>query len=63
VEIRGVLVALALIAPADLPHKRALARELEQHVVGSLRHPDLYVWVVATDPDVVLVVDGDAVIG
>ena len=47
----------------DLLHELALARELEQHVVGSRRHPDLHVRVVAADPDVVLVVDVDAVLG
>ena len=63
VEIRGVLVPLALVAPPDLLHEFALARELEQHVVGSLRHPDLDVRVVASDPDVVLVIDVDPVLG
>ena len=63
VEVRRVLVALALVAHPDLLDELALARELEQHVVGSRRHPDLHVRVVAADPDVVLVVDVDAVLG
>ena len=63
VQVLRVLVALAFVAPPDLLHELALARELEQHVVGSRRHPDLHVRVVAPDPDVVLVIDVDSVLG
>ena len=56
-----VLVPAALIPPAELRHEPALGGQLEQHVVrsGRARRKDR---VASADPDVILVVHGNAVL-
>ncbi len=64
VQVRGVGVALALVALADLQHELAVLRELQELVVGDRLKPGrpLRRAVVAADPDEALVVDMDAVL-
>ena len=57
---RRILRRRALVTPANLEEEFSLAGELDNHVVVELpqRRGD---WRAATDPDVVLVIDGDPV--
>ena len=61
VHARRVVVAPALVRSANLQQELSLARELQQHVVGPLRQR-VRRRAAAANPDVVLVVDEDAVL-
>ena len=54
VDVGSICVALALTLGAELLQESALGRELQQHVVGDAA---------SANPDDVLVVDGNAVLG
>ena len=63
-QVRGVGVALALVALADLHDELAVLRELQELIVGDRLEAGQAVGraVVAADPDEALVVDVDAVL-
>ncbi len=63
-QIRGIGIALALIAVADLHDELAVLREFQQLVVGDRPQPRQAICRagIAAQPDEALVVDGNAVL-
>src|SRR6185369_2481872 len=61
-EILGVRITCALVSMSDLHQKFSGGREFQQHVVGIAGRQRRSVTVIASDPDVVLRIDIDAVL-